>query len=158
MSMFLWLCVTVLPMPWLSFSLISVSLSPFWLWPVTYYINPARNQWVPTDLLNQIIQTFFFPSLNVRLCVKLCRWFPVFVCISLSTGPHGSRGENHKQFREEVFQVCSSVDKTLASTHKKNAIQDREHISITEERCRPAGFLSPSSGLKCHMQVQRVCF
>lgn len=77
-----------------------------------------------------------------------------FVGISLFLGLHRSRGENHEQHREKVFQVCSSLERTLATTHRKAAYKLKNTSVFTgEKHSTVAGCLSPSGGLKCELHT-----
>lgn len=103
-----------------------VFFSLFWLWPVTYYRNPTRNQWVRAYLLHKITAGWSLcSSMNMGLVMQSWYMLLHFYVTSFSlsflshlTGPHWERGEDHQQHREKVIQVCSSLDKA-ASTHKK---------------------------------------
>lgn len=68
-----------------------------------------------------------------------------------STGPHRSRGENHERHREKILQMCSSLDRTPARTHKKK--RHTNSTSVLLEKNSTAGFLSPSGGLKCQIHT-----
>lgn len=94
--------------------------SRFSLWHATSYRSPARNRWVGTQSLGKMIQLFFIPEIKkIKLYYsrRVSNFLSLCVLPSL-TGRHRPRGENHKQHSEKIFQMCSSVERTLAGTPK----------------------------------------